>query len=117
MVRIDDIQENLLHLIGWRQSYDRNDGTWLSESLTQSDSKQYYQSFHPLLTLQNLLSIAPDFKNTNYPEFSIENSYKKDEVVKKPETEQLYKAKKDVPANTANLDNQEYWAETNPFSE
>lgn len=116
MVRIANIQENLLHLIGWRQSYDRNDGTWLSENLIQSDSKQYYQSFHPLLTLQNLLSIAPDFKNTNYPEFSIENSYKKDEVVKKLETEQLYKAKKDVPANTP-LENQEYWAETNPFSE
>ena len=70
MIRIQEIQEKLLHLIGWRQSYDTNDIV-LSESLTQSESGLYYQDAHPLLTLQNLVSVAPDFKNISYPVYSI----------------------------------------------
>lgn len=115
MVRITEIQDNLLHLIGWRQSYDTNDSIVLSESLTQSDSGLYYQDVHPLLTLQNLLSIAPDFKNFEYPEYSIEESYKKDTVAK--HDDKFYKAKQDVPADVVPITNQEYWEETNPFSE
>ena len=115
MIRAQEIQENLLHLIGWRQSYDRNDGTWLSESLTQSESSQYYQDVHPLLTLQNLLSIAPDFKNMTFPEYSSEISYRKGEVVVYEGT--YYKAIQDVPADVVDISNTEYWQETNPFSE
>lgn len=115
MVRIAEIQNNLLHLIGWRQSYDKNDGSWLSESLTVSEGGQYYQDFHPLLTLQNLLSVAPDFKNFQYPEYSIENSYAEGEVV--VDGDKYYKAKQDVPADVIQITNTEYWEETNPFSE
>lgn len=115
MIRITEIQNSLLHLIGWRQSYDRNDGSWLSESLTISEGGQYYQDFHPLVTLQNLLSVAPDFKNFEYPDYSIENSYLKGEVVVHEST--YYKAKQDVPADVVQITNSEYWEETNPFSE
>lgn len=115
MIRIAEIQENLLHLIGWRQSYDRNDGTWLCESLTESESGLYYQDMHPLLTLQNLSCIAPDFKNTEYPEHSTENAYKKGEVVK--HEDKYYKAIQSVPADVVPITNTEYWIETNPFSE
>lgn len=59
MIRITEIQESLLHLIGWRQSYDRNDGIWLSESLTESESGLYYQDAHPLLTLQKFVMHCP----------------------------------------------------------
>lgn len=33
----------------------------IDESLTESESGQYFQDFHPLLTLDNIRSIAPDF--------------------------------------------------------
>lgn len=114
MVRIQEIQEKLLHLIGWRQSYDTND-IQLSESLTESESGMYYQDMHPLLTLQNIISIAPDFKNINYPTYSIEKSYKSGVVV--THEEKYYKALQDVPADVVEITNREYWAETNPFSE
>ena len=115
MIRIVDIQEKLLHLIGWRQSYDRNDGAWLSKDLTESESGQYYQDVHPLLTLSNLLSIAPDFKNYDYPDYSFEDAYKEGEVVKLED--KYYKALQDISANTILITDTDYWKETNPFSE
>ena len=113
MVRIQEIQEGLLHLIGWRQSYDSNDGV-ISEALTQSESGLYYQDAHPLLTLQNLQSIAPDFSNISYPVHSSEEAYAKGVVVIVDGTH--YKSLKAVPENIQITDT-EYWIETNPFSE
>lgn len=113
MVRIQEIQEGLLHLIGWRQSYDANDGV-ISEALTQSESGLYYQDVHALLTLQNLQSIAPDFSNIQYPEHSAEEAYAKGVVV--TDSDKHYKSLKAVPENIL-ITNAEYWIETNPFSE
>ena len=113
MVRIQEIQEGLLHLIGWRQSYDSNDGV-VSEALTQSESGLYYQDAHPLLTLQNLQSIAPDFSNISYPAHSTEETYAKGVVV--TDSDKHYKSLKAVPENIQITDT-EYWIETNPFSE
>ena len=113
MVRIQEIQEGLLHLIGWRQSYDANDGV-ISEALTQSESGLYYQDVHALLTLQNLQSIAPDFSNIQYPEHSTEEAYAKGVVV--TDSDKHYKSLKVVPENIQITDT-EYWIETNPFSE
>src|SRR5574344_588323 len=113
MVRITEMQDSLLHLIGWRQSYDASDGV-ISESLTISESGLYYQDAHPLLTLQNLQSIAPDFKNTVYPVHSSEETYIKGIVV--ISNDKHYKSLKNVPENVEITDT-EYWVETNPFSE
>ena len=113
MVRIQEIQEGLLHLIGWRQSYDANNGV-ISEALTQSESGLYYQDAHPLLTLQNLQSIAPDFSNISYPAHSTEETYAKGVVV--TDSDKHYKSLKAVPENIQITDT-EYWIETNPFSE
>lgn len=113
MVRIQEIQEGLLHLIGWRQSYDANDGV-ISEALTQSESGLYYQDAHPLLTLQNLQSIAPNFSNISYPVHSTEETYAKGVVV--TDSDKHYKSLKAVPENIQITDT-EYWIETNPFSE
>lgn len=113
MIRIAEIQDSLLHLIGWRQSYDAADSV-ISESLTQSESGLYYQDAHPLLTLQNLQCIAPDYKNTTYPAHSSEEAYPKGVVV--TDSDKYYKSLKAVPENIE-IDNEEYWIETNPFSE
>ena len=61
MIRAKDIQDKLFGLIGWEQDF--TGAITLPESLTQSESGLYFQQVHPLLTLQNLMSIAPDFKN------------------------------------------------------
>jgi hypothetical protein len=59
MYRIDAIREALRPLLGWRSPYrlTTSDG----RDLTRTDSGLCYQDFHPLLTLDNLRSVAPDF--------------------------------------------------------
>lgn len=113
MVRIADIQDKMLHLVGWKQSYDLSD-IMLSSNLTQTESGMYFQQIHPLLTLDNLRSIAPDFQNYNWQVHDANKAYKSGEVVRIDDS--LYKALQDVPAETDILDS-EYWTETNPFSE
>lgn len=113
MIRIADIQDKMLHLVGWKQSYDLSD-IMLSSNLTQTESGMYFQQIHPLLTLDNLRSIAPDFQNYNWQVHDVNKAYKSGEVVRIDDS--LYKALQDVPAETDILDS-EYWTETNPFSE
>lgn len=113
MIRIADIQDKMLHLVGWKQSYDLSD-IMLSSNLTQTESGMYFQQIHPLLTLDNLRSIAPDFQNFNWQVHDVNKAYKSGEVVRVDDS--LYKALKDVPVEIDILDS-EYWTETNPFSE
>lgn len=113
MIRIAGIQDKMLHLVGWKQSYDLSD-IMLSSNLTQTESGMYFQQIHPLLTLDNLRSIAPDFQNYNWQVHDANKAYKSGEVVRVDDS--LYKAIQDVPAETDILD-VDYWAETNPFSE
>ena len=113
MIRIADIQDKMLHLVGWKQSYDLSD-IMLSSNITQTESGMYFQQIHPLLTLDNLRSIAPDFQNFNWQVHDVNKAYKSGEVVRVDDS--LYKAIQDVPAETDILDS-EYWVETNPFSE
>lgn len=113
MIRIADVQDKLLHLVGWKQNYDSSD-IMLSDNLTQTESGMYFQQIHPLLTLDNLRSIAPDFQNYNWQVHDANKAYKSGEVVRVDDS--LYKALQDVPAKT-NIVDTGYWTETNPFSE
>ena len=113
MIRIADIQDKLLHLVGWKQNYDSSD-IMLSDNLTQTESGMYFQQIHPLLTLDNLRSIAPDFQNYNWQVHDANKAYKSGEVVRVDDS--LYKALQDVPIK-ASISDARYWIETNPFSE
>lgn len=113
MVRANDIQEKLLHLIGWEQNYDTTD-LKISEALTESESGLYFQQIHPLLTLQNMSCIAPDFKNITFPEYNSEKEYSKGNVVDYQGTQ--YKALQKAQGKQPDIES-EYWVETNPFSE
>lgn len=113
MVRANDIQDKLLHLIGWEQNYDTSD-LKISDALTVSESGLYFQQIHPLLTLQNMACIAPDFKNMAFEEYNTEKPYSKDNVVKY--NEKLYKALQKALNKQPDIES-EYWVETNPFSE
>ena len=61
MIRFLDIQDKLLNLIGWAP--EEFSGITIDSSLTKSETGLYFQQAHPLLTLTNLVNIAPDFKN------------------------------------------------------
>lgn len=113
MIRALDIQEKLLHLIGWEQNYDTSD-LKISDALTVSESGLYFQQIHPLLTLQNMSCIAPDFKNMTFEEYNAEKAYSKGNIVKYNEL--LYKALQNSVGKQPDIES-EHWVETNPFSE
>ena len=112
MLRIQEIQDKLLHLVGWEQYYNTTELS-ISDNLTKSESGLYFQNIHPLLTLDNILSIAPDFKNINYPTYNERQNYKKGDIVKY--NNKTYKALYDsinIAPNNTNT-----WLLTNQFSE
>lgn len=94
MYRPDDIKTGLTNLIGWRQHHDINSFK-IDNSLTVSDSGQYYQEFHPMLTLENVRSVAPNFTGIIYPTWSNVIAYAVGSVVLY--NSKLYKA---IIANT-----------------
>lgn len=110
MIRIAEIQDKLLNLVGWKQSYNTSD-LKISEDLTKSESGLYFQQVHPLITLENLACIAPDFKNVEYPDVE-EKEYSKGNIVMF--NGKLYKATTDTTFTGEITDD---WTETNPFSE
>jgi hypothetical protein len=80
MVRSKDIQKALLGMVGFCQEPSADFS--LSDELLQSDTGLYYEQVHPLITLQNLSAIAPDFSKMSIPEFQsgnrlVEGSYVK----------------------------------------
>lgn len=86
MYRAEEIRSKFIHLLGWRQNYDIDD-LKIADSLTKSESGQYFQDIHPLLTLENVESIAPEFSRLTFDEWNKITPYKKGKVVKlKPVT-------------------------------
>lgn len=112
MIRVNDIQDKLFHLIGWKQSYDTSE-EWISEELTESETGMYFQQVHPLLTLKNIESIAPDFKNVKFPEYDSSAEIRSGSIV--TFSGKLYKSVVDSP-DEAPGESQD-WIETNPLSE
>ena len=118
MIRALDIQNELLHIIGWEQNNNTSDFK-IADALTQSDTGLYYQQVHPLLTLQNLSSIAPDFKNIPsenryiYDAYIADKQYVKGEIVTLEQ--KIYKSKLSTLGNDPT--ETDYWYETNQLSE
>jgi len=59
MYNVSSLKAGLIGLVGWRQNYDPG-GTQLA-ALTTSASGLYFNDEHPLLNIENLLSIAPEY--------------------------------------------------------
>lgn len=60
MYRVDAIKDKFIHLLGWRQHYNTDEFS-ISEDLTKSETGQYFQDIHPLVTLDSIYSIIPEF--------------------------------------------------------
>lgn len=74
MYRLKEIQDALLHLVGWGQSYDPAKA--IDAYMTETESGLYFQDAHPLLTLDNMAAIMPDDWGLQYPEWNMLVSYK-----------------------------------------
>lgn len=79
MYRIKEIQDALLHVVGWEQSFDPAKA--IDTDLTQTESGLYFQGAHPLLTLDNMAAIMPDDWGIQYPVWDALTQWQQNKVV------------------------------------
>jgi hypothetical protein len=113
MYRPEDIKTGLKNLCGWRQNYNTSDFS-ISNSLTVSESGQFYQDFHPLITLENVKAIAPDFVRITLPTWNIATQYRKGDRVSLSTVD--YRATQDNLGLTPDS-NTDSWEPFDAFSE
>ena len=80
MYRLNDIQQALMHVVGFEQAY--NPAEYIDETLTESESGLTFQGAHPLLTLQNIKSTMPEDFEYIYPAWSSSRAYAKGDKVR-----------------------------------
>lgn len=80
MYRLKEIQDALLHVCGWEQSYNPKEA--IDSDLTQSESGLMFQGAHPLLTLDTMRAIMPDDWGYQYPEWNSRETYSAGTIVK-----------------------------------
>lgn len=79
MYRIKEIQDALLHVCGWEQSYNPKEA--IDSDLTRSESGLMFQGAHPLLTLDTMRAIMPDDWGYQYPEWNSREIYSAGTIV------------------------------------
>lgn len=115
MIQIKQIEDALLHLVGFDQG--GTSEVKISSSLTESESGLYFQQAHPLITLTNLACIAPDYENM---ETAIEatSEYRKNTTYVKGSI--VFYAGKYYRAEVDNASSNDFassqWVEVDPFS-
>lgn len=75
MIRLQDIQDALLPVVGWAQDY--NPQNQIDGALCESESGLTFQGAHPLVTLANIRAIMPDDYLYKYPAWNLILSYKR----------------------------------------
>lgn len=79
MYRIKEIQDALLHVCGWEQSYNPKEA--IDSDLTRSESGLMFQGAHPLLTLDTMRAIMPDDWGYQYSEWNSRETYSSGTIV------------------------------------
>lgn len=118
MIQVKNIVDALYGLIGWRADFSNE--VKIDSGLTESKSGLYYQDAHPLLTLKNMASIAPDFANMDWPVWDKDKAYHTGDLAAIYGEEQkgfdLYRCIADNTGQDPTDDNSQYWAVVSPFS-
>ena len=112
MYNVNTIKSELLSLNGWRQNPDPS-GEQLLE-MTTSETGLFYNDEHPMLTYDNLFSIATDSELYVYPTFQpAKTDYAIGDIVES--TLLYYRIKVDAVAQP--VTNTEFWKVWNPFTQ
>ena len=80
MIRLQDIQDALLPVVGWAQDY--NPQNQIDKALCESESGLTFQGAHPLVTLANIRAIMPDDYLFQYPAWNAILNYKRGKKVR-----------------------------------
>lgn len=79
MYRLKEIISSLQGLVGWRQEHSMKKK--IEDKMTQSSSGLYYQDVHPLMTLENVRSIMPDYWIEGYKDWVCGEHYNEGDLV------------------------------------
>ena len=107
MIRITEIQDALLHLVGWEQSYDPQ--KQIDAALTESESGLTYQQAHPMVTLENIRAIMPEGYMYQYPAWDKDTEYKKGAKVSSGN--KVWESLQNHNENNTPAEDSEYWQE------
>lgn len=80
MLRFNEIQDALLHVVGWRQAY--SPAGEIDASLTETESGLTFEGAHPLCTLNNVRSMMPDDYILRYRPWNEETQYSRGDKVR-----------------------------------
>lgn len=105
MIRIQEIQDALLHLVGWEQSYDPQGQ--IADALTESESGLTFQQAHPMVTLDNIRAIMPEYELYIYPAWDAEQVYAKGALVSNEKA--VWESKENNNVGNEPADGSEYW--------
>lgn len=75
MINVSQVQECLKNRVGFRQP-DNPETSRIYDDLTVSESGNYFQGVHPLINLENLHSIAPQFDKYVHDPYNVATTYK-----------------------------------------
>lgn len=79
MFNVEDLKDALDTAIGLRDS---DDPTLPTCTKTTSDTGSYYNDYHPLVTWDNLYSMAPNYDGNSYADFSSTATYATGDIAK-----------------------------------
>ena len=105
MIRINQIQDALLHLVGWEQSYDPQKE--IDAALTETESGLTFQQAHPMVTLDNIRSIMPEDYYYQYPAYDKDTEYGKG--VKVSYTNKVWESLTNHNEGNTPAEGSEYW--------
>ena len=105
MIRITQIQDALLHLVGWEQSYDPQ--KQIDDGLTATESGLTYQQAHPMVTLDNIRATMPEDYMFFYPAYDGTKEY--DEGAKVSYDKKVWESKMDDNIGHTPAEDSEYW--------
>jgi len=107
MIRIAEIQDALLHLVGWEQSYDPHGQ--IADAMTESESGLTFQQAHPMVTMENIRAIMPEQFMYQYPTYDATKVYA--EGAKVSNGDKVWESTADDNKGNTPEDGSEYWSE------
>lgn len=107
MIRISEIQDKLLHLVGWEQDYDPT--KQIAEGLTETESGLTFQQAHPMVTLENIREIMPEDYIYHYPNWKNNETYAKG--IKVSHSGKVWESLTDANEGNEPVDGSDYWQE------
>ena len=107
MIRIEKIQDELLHLVGWEQGFTAE--TLLADDLTQTESGLTFQQAHPMVTLDNIRAIMPEQYLYTYPTYNADTEYGKGAKVSY--SSKVWESLENHNEGNTPADGSEYWKE------